>query len=242
MLEQLVQHVPAEATRTATMLASASALVGLVLWLAGARMGRSVIALIAVALGAWLGLQLPRWLDLPVSSWATATAGALVLGMSAYAGSRLWTTVGLALLLALWGAVGVVHHYSPKTGAELLDWPDKTSLVKHITEVWDDMPTALRQVGPAVCGVAAAIGLAVGVFLPRLGTGLFFSLLGMSVMIVCGGVAMSLSQPQLLDRMPEQHGTQLAILAGLVLGGALVQLRLLRKPKAKAVAKAAKPA
>src|SRR5881394_1577497 len=84
---------------------------GLVLWLIGARFSRSIVTLIAVSIGALVGLRLPAWFSVPVGAWATAIGGALLLGISGYALHRMWVGAGLAFLLALWAGILVWNIY-----------------------------------------------------------------------------------------------------------------------------------
>ena len=56
-------------------------LAGLIMWLVGARFSRSIVTLIAVSIGALLGLRMPHWFSVPLGAWATAVGGALLLGI-----------------------------------------------------------------------------------------------------------------------------------------------------------------
>jgi hypothetical protein len=83
----------------------AGVLCGLVLWLVGARFSRGIVTLIAVSIGALVGLRLPAWFAVPLGAWATAVGGALLLGITGYALHRMWVRAGLAFLLALWSGI-----------------------------------------------------------------------------------------------------------------------------------------
>src|SRR5688572_29577790 len=84
---------------------------GIILWLIGARFSRGVITLIAVSIGALVGLRLPAWFNIPLGTWATAIGSALALGVCGYALHCMWVGAGLSLLLAIWAAVLVWNVY-----------------------------------------------------------------------------------------------------------------------------------
>jgi len=46
---------------------------GLIMWLVGARFSRGIITLIAVSIGALVGLRMPHWFHVPLGAWATVT-------------------------------------------------------------------------------------------------------------------------------------------------------------------------
>src|SRR5882672_1369520 len=105
MMQQLLSLLPKEINSLAMMIALAGAVLGGILWLGGSRFSRTLMTLISVFVGALVGLQLPRWLPLGLEGWATATLGALVLGISGYALHKVWVGMGLGLVLAGWAAL-----------------------------------------------------------------------------------------------------------------------------------------
>ena len=78
------------------------AVVGAVLWLAGARFSRTLVGLVTVSLGAFLGMEMPRYFGWGVSGAGPAVGMALILGLSGYIMHRFWIGVGLGTVLAAW--------------------------------------------------------------------------------------------------------------------------------------------
>ena len=107
-LHSILPSLPSSATDShyGILVASVVGVVaGAAFWLAGVRVNRSLLTLVAVALGTGVGLRLPRWFGWPIDSWATGVGGALVLGVSAYVYPRLWTGLAFGGLLAVWATV-----------------------------------------------------------------------------------------------------------------------------------------
>lgn len=224
MLHQLLGITPQQPSAPLALFALGGAALGGFLWLAGSRFSQGLVTLMAVAVGAWGGLCLPRWLLLPIAPWATAVGGALVLGLLGYGMHRMFVGLGLALVLALWVGLTVIAQH------QLLDrFPAPAMplvLSAWLQQVWDAVPQELRRSGPLGCGMAAVAGLGVAVIWPRLAGYLFYSLLGVSLMVGLAMEAMVLgSRPQLLRIVPADPHIQLAVLAALVVFGAAVQWR-----------------
>ena len=196
------------------------------LWLFGSRFSRSLLTLVAVAVGAWLGKNVTAWLALPLQGWAGAMVGALVFGIGAYALHGLVVALALGMNLAMWAAVTVFVLYS--AGFTLPAYGPETTIGEYLKTVWTGLPDQIHNIGPFVCGAALLIGLAVTMMWSRLATFLLYSLLGVTMLVGLGLVAVELSRPQLLTSIPDKRSTQLAILGGMVLFGFLVQWRMSR--------------
>src|SRR5436853_514317 len=95
MLQELLPLLPKEVGTFAVVLAIAGTLVGAGLWLAGSRFSRTLITLLLVSLGGWVGLPTLTRLYLPY-----ACGAALISGLAA---SLLWPRVGLVLLYSTAG-------------------------------------------------------------------------------------------------------------------------------------------
>src|SRR5580765_7333399 len=63
--------------RYALLAAFAGSAVGAVLWLAGSRFSRSLVTLLAVSVGAVVGMHLPGWMGWSVDAMGVAFCGAL---------------------------------------------------------------------------------------------------------------------------------------------------------------------
>src|SRR5206468_9593604 len=81
--------------RYALLAALVGSAAGFVLWLAGSRFSRSLVTLLAVTVGAVLGMHLPGWFDWPIEGMGLAVGGAMVLGLSGFLLHNTW--VGLSL-------------------------------------------------------------------------------------------------------------------------------------------------
>jgi hypothetical protein len=216
-----------EATgRYALLVAFAGTAVGAVLWLAGSRFSRSLVTLLAVSLGAVLGMHAPKWFGWSVDSMGVAFVGALALGLTGYLLHTTWIGLALSLVLALW--MGVAAWLTVGGGAPL-QWPavDLQANVEVIlSDVWRSLPGDLPRVMPLAIAAALATGIAITVWSPKLGRVLTYAMVGLSVLVVMGVTAMRMSRPDWLVMLPRSFPTQAAVLLGMVLVGVLIQWRL----------------
>jgi len=218
--------------RYALLAAMAGSGAGLVLWLAGSRFSRSLVTLLAVAVGAAVGMHLPRWMGWPIDGMGLAVGGAVVLGLSGYLLHSTWVGISLSGLLALWA--GTAAWIVAGQGARLeFQWPQidpAADASTALATLWRAMPGDLPWVMP--CAVAGALvsGVIVTVFWPKLARVLAYSLAGISLLVVAGVWAMQMSRPQWLASAPKDLPTQVAILLGGVAVGVLIQWRLTPAP------------
>jgi len=210
------------------MMSICGVLAGLVLWLVGARFSRGIVTLIAVSIGALVGLRMPAWFSVPIGAWSTAIGGALLLGITGYALHRMWVGAGLAMLLALWAGILVWNIYcSGRVGT----FPDRVAgmgINEYWTSVWNCQPRDFRRISPFLCGLAVVFGLTVSIFWSRAAAVMLYSVLGVSVLMIMGMLGIAISKPQLLGILPSQTGTQIATFGGMVLFGGIVQWRMSR--------------
>jgi len=210
------------------MMSICGVLAGLVLWLVGARFSRGIVTLIAVSIGALVGLRMPAWFSVPIGAWSTAIGGALLLGITGYALHRMWVGAGLAMLLALWAGILVWNIYcSGRVGT----FPDRVAgmgINEYWTSVWNCLPRDFRRISPFLCGLAVVFGLTVSIFWSRAAAVMLYSVLGVSVLMIMGMLGIAISKPQLLGILPSQTGTQIATFGGMVLFGGIVQWRMSR--------------
>src|SRR5687768_9084266 len=123
MLLELLSLLQRDTDRAALIFAVGGATLGAGLWLLGARYSRAMIALLAVAIGGLLGVTLPRWYGLTISTQATAVGGAVVLGLSGWLLHRVWVGLGLGLVFAAWAALGTWVFYNDPATAPAWAWP-----------------------------------------------------------------------------------------------------------------------
>jgi len=202
---------------------------GLVLWLVGAKFSRGIITLIAVSIGALIGLRMPHWFSVPLGAWATAIGGALLLGITGYSLHRMWVGAGLSLLLALWAGILVWNIYcSGRVGT----FPDRVAgmgIDEYWTQVWNGLPRDFRRIAPFLTGLGIVFGVVVSIFWSRAASVMLYSILGVSMLMIMGMLGLAISRPQLLGILPSQTGSQIATFGGMVLFGALVQWRTSRQ-------------
>jgi hypothetical protein len=201
---------------------------GVILWLAGSRFSRSLVTLLAVSVGAVLGMHLPRWFGWPVDGMGLAVGGAVVLGLSGFLLHNTWVGLSLSGLLVLWS--GTAAWAVAGTGSPFeIQWPDIDPTADASTvlaTLWRAMPGELPWVMPCAVAGALAAGVLTTVLWPKLARVLAYSLAGLSLLVVAGLWAMQMSRPQWLARVPRDFPTQLAVLLGLVCVGVLIQWRL----------------
>ena len=212
--------------RYALLAAFAGTAAGAVLWLAGSRFSRSLVTLLAVSLGAVIGLHLPARFGWAVDPMGVAFVGALALGLTGYLLHTTWIGMALSLTLAVW--VGTAAWLTVG-GGQRLHWPtlDASAGVETaLAAVWRSLPGDLPRVMPVALAAALAGGIAITVLSPKLGRVLTYTLVGLSLLVVMGVTAMRMSRPDWLALLPRSLPAQAAVLAGMVLAGVLVQWRL----------------
>ncbi|MGE5610578.1 MAG: hypothetical protein ACM359_15115 [Bacillota bacterium] len=229
-LRQYLPVVPPEIQPAFTCMAAALALLGVVLWLLGSRFSRSLITLGAVAIGAALGLRLPRWFGLSIGTWATAVGGALVFGVGGYILHSGIVRVGLAFIMGIIAAAGAWLIDPPTGDWKLPAYSSEVDLSQYAQQLWQALPLQLRTTIPAAYGIAMAIGAIIGTLLPRIAVALFYSIVGLSLAASLGAYAASQQYPQLLEYLPHERMAQLIVFSGFALGGAGLQWWLLPRP------------
>ncbi len=229
MIQQLIALLPRQINPTALAIAIAGAVLGLILWLCGARFSRTIVTLISVSMGAVIGLQLPLWFGWPLEGWATGVLGALVLGISGYGLHRAWIGAGLGMVLACWAAIGTfIVCGGSAEGAKPWEWPALSAGMTpkaYLADLWNALTPEARRVMPFACAAALLSGLAASVMWPRLGAVLLYSCTGLSLLIGLGVAAMSAAQPQWLKAIPNQTSSQVIVLVSMVAFGAILQWR-----------------
>ena len=214
--------------RYALLAALVGSAAGFVLWLAGSRFSRSLVTLLAVTVGAVLGMHLPGWFDWPIEGMGLAVGGAMVLGLSGFLLHNTWVGLSLSGLLALWTGVGAWAVAGGGVRFEI-HWPEidpSADASTTLAALWRAMPGDLPWVMPCAVAAALASGVIVTVFWANLARVLAYSLAGLSLLVVAGLWAMQMSRPQWLAVLPKDLATQLAVLLALVGFGVAIQWRL----------------
>ena len=230
VLQQILPAISSEAAPTVAWVAAAGVAFGLALWLIGSRFSRQLVTLVAVAVGAALGLQVPRSLGLTIGSWAAAVGGALALGVLGYVFHRAFIKLGLSLLMAACGICAAWLLYASDTNWTLPTRAESTSLWDFARQFWNAVPPDLRMSAPLGAGIGLVIAGILSFLLPRLAISLFYSLSGFCMMAGFGFLAASHFRPRLLDAIPQNHTVQLIAMAGVVVFGALLQWWLHPRP------------
>lgn len=238
MMQHLLSRLPGPFAHPSPLVAVAATVVGVVLWLAGGRFSRGLVTLSLVAAGAWLGLHLPRWMNLSLREGGPSlgVVGALALGAAGYFLDRACTGLLLGLLLALWAGVTVWIALVPAGSAHDLVWPalhwtsDPIDLVAQLRR---GLPADLGRTLPAACGCGMAAGVLLALLWPRWGRAILFSLLGVSFVLAVGLPGTALHRPGWLAGFPATAQAQTALLVGLVVAGTLIQWAQIRAAERK---------
>jgi hypothetical protein len=238
VFEHLVNLLPREPGSLTLALALIGSLFGLVLWLTGARFSRSILTLAAVALGTAVGAKLPLWCHWSIDGMGPAVGGAVVLGVSAYVLHRLWVGIWLGIVLAAWA---VLLLWTTQYDGIHWRWPAfdaASTLPQSLAVYWQGLPDTSRQL-LALGGTAAMLaGILAALLWPRIGVVLLWSALGVFFMLATAAQEIARLDRAMLERLPRQTSAQLALLAGMILAGALLQYQML--PRAGKDAKSSK--
>src|SRR5687767_5383651 len=109
--------------RYALLAALAGSAAGLVLWLAGSRFSRPLVTLLAVSVGAVVGMHLPGWFGWGIDGMGLATGAAMVLGLTGYLLHNTWVGATLCLMLTLWAAAAAWLLWGAGTTPLSIEWP-----------------------------------------------------------------------------------------------------------------------
>lgn len=225
MLQRLLLLLPETSPGWAWFWWSALIGGGLLLWLAGGRVSRSLVTLVLVAIGAVAGKHFPAMSGVKLDPMACVLGGALVLGVLGYVMHRWVVGVGLGLVMGAWAMMGC--FVVAKSPAYFV-WPEWS--VGSGEGVWKYIQTVGQQLGGdtgqmlvALGGLAFVSGVAMSVLFPRVATTLFWTLFGASVW--CGaGLAWGFYEgPDRLGRLPVTTMGQCVLLGAIVVAGFAAQ-------------------
>jgi hypothetical protein len=223
-LQTLFPHEPGTITLIVSLVAT---LIGVGLWLNGARYSRGILTLTAVALGAVIGMQLPHWRHWSIDPMAPAVGLSVILGFSAFSLHRVWVGFWLGLILAAWTSLALWGIFAPGESWQWPAWQGGQQLGQYLSDLWANMPAEMWKYFPYLVSAAILCGLSTAMIWPRAGTLLLWSAAGMSLTIVMGSLALTRLAPAMLHKAPGAFWSQLASVAGLVIIGALVQWRMM---------------
>lgn len=198
-------------------------LIGLFLWLIGAKFGRSILTLAMVFCGAMIGKYAPQMVGWSVNSMGSTITGALLMGTLGFLFYRLVVAIGLGAILGLWITTIIIIAANLWVALP----PDAT--VANLIDQVDALLKSLSQ-SQQFFGVVAGpiLGFIGALMMPRLGMSFFFSLLGLTAGLVAARL-LAYRDPALWEKLPPSQTMQAGIIAGLVLLGTLIQYWLIRK-------------
>lgn len=242
MLRELLSLLPEGIARCSPLVAGACAVLGMMLWVCGARYSRAILSLVAVAAGTVIGMRLPGWRGWQIDGMGLAVGGAIVLGSGAFLFHRTCIAVLLGAGLMLWAAAAVWIFMA---GDVYWNWRYARwngDMVEYFQSAWHTLPPNVSHAFPFACFLGLAGGITLAVFLPKSSKVLAHSLAGVTLATVMGAVALSASRPQWLTALPGSMAVQGLGLIALVLIGAAIQWRLTPPFRSAANVAGSKPA
>lgn len=201
--------------------------IGLLLWLMGARYSRQIVALCGVASGAMAGKLLPQIVpSINLSAPVLAIGGALIFGVLAFITHRLWIGFFLGSMLTVWASLGTwITMHGQQSWSQPV-WDADMTLRRFGTDLWSVLPPDVARILPWAAGGAMVSGIAMAILWPRIAAALNWSLAGATMLVLIGLAATCFARPQWLGKLPAQTSTQIAVFAGMVLFGAIVQWKV----------------
>ena len=234
MVQELLPFLPQALTTSQAASCVAAIVVGVFLWMAGGVWSRGILTLAAVALGGTLGMLLPRWQNWPLNSMAASVLGAVILGLSAFALSRLWVGMTLGVVLSAW--VMLALWMTLRGGA---NWPWREqwevanmTLPDHLRDMWARLPDTVRKPLPYGAGTAMISALGLSLLFPRLGRATCFSVTGVTILFLAALTLVASRRPDWLMYVPPRVDVQAGILGGLALIGIVLQWQFLPSRRA----------
>lgn len=209
------------------------ALAGAMVYLLGARFSRGLVTLALVTLGAFLGKLIPPALGTHIDPAAGCIVGALVLGVLAFVFHRFLIAWSLGLLTGLCVVLGLfVHATTPAAWT----WPSLSHGLSPALELCAaQLGTDTVQRMAALGGIASLAATALAFVFPRIGLCLFWSLLGLMLMLTSLlGYSAAHTSDLLTSLSARDTQTQLIALAALLLTGFVIQWPQTGKRKAPA--------
>jgi hypothetical protein len=234
MLREIITMLPESLSDLSLGVAIGGAMLGLAFWMAGARFSRSLLTLIAVAIGTSVGMRLPRWLGWSIDGMAIGVGGAVILGVIAYLLHRTCAGLCLGLLLALWAVAGswLVLTQTQTTLAISVDW--KSGIVTACQSIWNQLPgTSAHTLAVAACA-GLVVGAAMTIFLPRLSRVTTWSMAGITLILVMFAAAQQTTHSNWIASLKLSDAMQSMALFGLVTLGALIQWVILPRAQPSA--------
>ena len=226
MLQELLPLLPKEVETLALVLTMIGTLMGAGLWLIGSRYSRSLITLLLVSAGGWIGLFLPKWFGWRIEGWASAIAFALVLGASGFIFHRFWVGIGLGLVMAGWATAAVWTLCKGVGVWKLPKFETGTAAWAYAKDFWLSLPVDVQKFLPFAAGTALLSGLATAMLWPRIGAAFLYSIAGVSMVVGLGLCAMNMARPEWIVALPAKVSSQVLAVAGMVAFGVLLQWQL----------------
>jgi hypothetical protein len=225
LFQHLVTLLPHQPGSITLVIAMVGLLVGLSLWIAGARFSQSILTLAAVAMGTSIGMKLPVWRHWQIDPMAPAVAGAIILGVSAYIFHKIWVGMWLGVVLSIWTALVLWATRGPSFHWRWPEYDPGQTLPQYLANLWQNVPDTMQQCLGFTAAAAMLVGISAALLWPRVGIALLWSAAGISLVVPAAVTALSKLDPQVLRHIPRQTSDQLAIFAGLVGLGAIFQWR-----------------
>lgn len=202
---------------------------GVLVGVCGARFSRGLLTLGLVALGAMLGKHLPGMLSLKLDPMAGTIVGAVLFGVVAFGLYRhvlagcLGGVVGCTVALGVW-----VQASQPAEFA----WPAGpiTGPLALATDLKAALGGELANRILAFASVSSLAASAVGMFFPRLGALILWTLLGVLLTLFGGLGYTAYYSPGLFEKLPLTAQGQFIALGAMALGYLAIQAWLVRRP------------
>jgi hypothetical protein len=226
MVQEILTLLPGTLTTDQAVVCLLCLLAGVFFWLSGSIWSRGIITLFAVAIGALLGMYVPRWQLWPVNSMAAAVLGAVGFGLIAFLIERLWMGLTFGLVLVCWATLGTWIQQRPANFIfpQRVAWQiENLTPPQRAYDIYMRLPIEVQNVLPYAAGTALLSGLAIAFLWPRLGRALGMSILGITMCVVFGLALVATQQPGWLQYIPAPPMTQAGMLVGLAMVGLLAQ-------------------
>jgi hypothetical protein len=226
MLQELLPLVPPDAGKIGIGVGMGAAIIGLLLWIAGARFSRQMLTLLLVSVGAYLGKKLPEWYSINFSPAAFAVGAAIACGVAGYAMHRFWVGLSLGLTATFWSALSI---WMLRRGETAWSWPSLSAdmtVADFCTALWASLPEAVRLMLPYAAGASMVSGVVFALIKPRLATVMNWSTMGTTLMLIGSLVSIQSYQPAWFAKAPAELWAQLSCLGAIVAFGAIVQWKI----------------
>ena len=152
--------------------------------------------------------------------------GALLLGIVGFLAHVYLAAAGLGLLLSAWAILTALAAEGPLTPWQLPAGYSPAAARTFVVGLPQLLPEEISRPALAAAGVSLFVGVTLALMFRRLGAVLFWSILGLSLILLTSLAAAQSAGPQYLSLIPARAASQALIVFALIAIGSTIQWKI----------------